>query len=366
MDGLAIVADVPRIERHPDLYFDNGDVVLRAPISSEGRILKYQLFCVRKVVLSAHSDVFCNLFADASENVGPAYDGKPLINMVDEATEVSHLLLYLYDPSRYLLRASHPDTPLELIGAAKLADKYVMPRVRAAMVRRVAMDWPTTVDQWDVRQAEIRALEELITRADYPRYIVVAQRTPEPVAAINFAHAHGCPEILPAAFYRLATINVGKEWSLLDQFPHPSVTLFARWPLCANEDLLRCMRGEQALADYHAAVYERIRSAEPLAERCRAPYGVGGGYWNGRPSALSQCAHFLQTLCEARWGQVPTDDPLKALADLLDYRSTMDDFLPVGAFSAGLCDECEAELALWVTQERMALWGRLSDHFKLK
>ncbi len=99
MDGLAVVAEVLRFERHPDLYLDDGDVVLRAHISSEGRILKYQLFCVRKAILSAHSHVFANLFADTSEDVGPAYDGKPLISMGDEATEVSHLLLYLYDPS---------------------------------------------------------------------------------------------------------------------------------------------------------------------------------------------------------------------------------------------------------------------------
>ncbi|EIW56245.1 uncharacterized protein TRAVEDRAFT_22549 [Trametes versicolor FP-101664 SS1] len=369
MDGLAIVAEVPRYERHPQLYHDDGDVVLRAHISSEGHPLRYQLFCVRKAILSAHSDVFSNLFSDASENVGPTYDGKPLINMADEAADVSHLLLYLYDSSRYLLRNSHPDTPLELLGAARLADKYVMPTVRAAMVRRVTMDWPTTVSQWDIHQARIRAMEELITRPDYPQYIVMARLTPEPVAAINFAHAHGCPELLPAAFYHLASIDVGNDWTVLDQFPHPSARLFARWPLCANEDLLRCMRGKQALAEYHTAVYTRLKNAEPLAEDCKSLYWVPGGAvgqqwdWNGRPSPRSPCAHCMHTLCEMGWGQVPMDDPLRALADLIDYRNIED---LTRACPAGLCVDCEAELALWVTKERMALWGRLSDYFKLK
>ena len=37
---------------------------------------------------------------------------------------------------------------------------------------------------------------------------------PEPVSAIVFAQEFGCPEILPAAFYRLLQIDFNDDWSL--------------------------------------------------------------------------------------------------------------------------------------------------------
>ncbi|OJT06746.1 hypothetical protein TRAPUB_2399 [Trametes pubescens] len=194
MGTLATLKEVPIFERHPTLYLDDGDVVLQAPISSpgQGEKQKFQLFCIQKALLIAHSVVFANLFADASANLGSRCDSRPLISMPDEVFDLSHLLLYLTDPSQYLLRSSHPDTALELYGAAKLADKYMMNTVRSAMVKRVAMDWPTTRDEWDARQTGIQNLRSkaVLDRprpGKRPRKLILALRTPEPVSAIMFA-----------------------------------------------------------------------------------------------------------------------------------------------------------------------------------
>lgn len=56
-----------------------------------------------------------------------------------------------YPFSEYLLRPCHPDTPLELRGAVRLAGKYLMDQARADMIKRVTMDWPVTLQDWDVR-----------------------------------------------------------------------------------------------------------------------------------------------------------------------------------------------------------------------
>ncbi|KAL1938682.1 hypothetical protein VTO73DRAFT_11285 [Trametes versicolor] len=290
--------------------------------------------------------------------------------MPDDAADLAHLLLYLYDPSLYLLRASHPDTPLELIGAVKLADKYVMSTIRSAMVKRVAMDWPTTVDQWDVHQHELRNLSRQILQIGpgHPRYFVVAHHTPEPVAAINFARAHGCTEILPAAFYRLASIDVANDWdTVLSQLFNCSTTvLFARWSLCDKEDLLRYAHGRQSFAYYHATVYARLRAGEPLAYECDAQWTVDGPpdgcYLHNPPEVPTPCYYFLYILSELRWGRVPTYDPLQGLLDLLDYGGleTLKEACPTG-----LCAHCEEDFSSWVDKERRELWGRLPVFFKL-
>lgn len=90
---------IPVLELHPELYREDGDVVLQAPMSSKDNPPKFQLFCIQTALLSAHSVVFHNLFADASANLGSTYEGRPLINMPDDAADLTHLLLYLYDPS---------------------------------------------------------------------------------------------------------------------------------------------------------------------------------------------------------------------------------------------------------------------------
>ena len=95
----------PILERHPELYFTDGDVVLAVKqtpkpdsAESEGRP-KYTLFRVHKFLLKHHSTAFANLFDDAKAAPTEVYDGVPLAHMHgDEAGDFVLLLSYLYDP----------------------------------------------------------------------------------------------------------------------------------------------------------------------------------------------------------------------------------------------------------------------------
>ncbi|OJT03255.1 hypothetical protein TRAPUB_6160 [Trametes pubescens] len=161
MDDSATSSKEHDYERHHELYFDDGDVVLQVDLESvrrDSNQRERKLFCVHKAVLCAHSIVFSNLFADASASPESTYDGRPLINMgPDNAVDFADLLQYLYDPSRYLLRSSGPDTPLELRGLLTFADKVLCNSVRSALIKRVVLDWPTSLEQWDVRESETQA-----------------------------------------------------------------------------------------------------------------------------------------------------------------------------------------------------------------
>ena len=95
------------LERHPDLYFTDGDIVLAVKqtpkseddSSTEAR-LKHTLFRVHKFLLKHHSTVFANFFADANAAPTEVYDGVPLAEMHgDKAEGFALLLSYLYNPS---------------------------------------------------------------------------------------------------------------------------------------------------------------------------------------------------------------------------------------------------------------------------
>lgn len=99
MDSSATSTETTGLQRHPEPNFDDGDIILQAPLSSpEQSRQMYLLFCVHTTVLSAHSHVFSNLFADASASPELTYVGISLIMMSDDATCLSHLPLYIYDP----------------------------------------------------------------------------------------------------------------------------------------------------------------------------------------------------------------------------------------------------------------------------
>lgn len=86
-------------EEHPQLYFAGGDIVLQAKLPSDVDNPRFQMYCVHKAILGFHSVVFSNLFADGSVNLESIYDGRPLVEMLDDAEDLSHLLLFIYKPS---------------------------------------------------------------------------------------------------------------------------------------------------------------------------------------------------------------------------------------------------------------------------
>ena len=92
------------LERHPDLYFQDGDIVLAVkktstPGSAE-EPTKYILFRVHKFLLKHHSATFTNFFADANATPTEVYDEVPLAEMHgDQADDFALLLNYLYNPS---------------------------------------------------------------------------------------------------------------------------------------------------------------------------------------------------------------------------------------------------------------------------
>ena len=81
-------------ERHPTLYFPDGDVVLALQRSNAADLL----FRVDKIFLARHSPIFRDMLSFSAEN-GPndTYDGVPLVNLVDNGEDLKTLLSGMYN-----------------------------------------------------------------------------------------------------------------------------------------------------------------------------------------------------------------------------------------------------------------------------
>ncbi|EIW56239.1 uncharacterized protein TRAVEDRAFT_50720 [Trametes versicolor FP-101664 SS1] len=361
-------------ERHPDFYFDDGDIVLQAELPSSPERCTFQLYCVHTTILRFHSDFFSNLFADAYPGQEQSFEGLPLVHMSDKPEDIVSLLSYVYNPSEYLLRPCHSDTPLELHGAVRLASKYVMDEVRLAIIKRVTMNWPISLDDWDLREGVNAVFNRLIRQRG--RHIAAnawADRALEPMGAIVFAQEHGCTEILPAAFYMLASIDIDNDWDSTgtgaQEYTEPPRG--ARWSLCNRDNLVRWVKGRKALETYHTSIEIALTDGEMLREDC-IPWWTRNfpDPWD-EPSVdrdMYPCLHLLWTLRDVVWG--------KKLAnyDLLGQLSKLNthDLDPHTANKIKkICPEtfcfgCQHNFDNWLDEKRHKLWTSLSGFFDLK
>ncbi|KAI1787048.1 hypothetical protein LXA43DRAFT_740426 [Ganoderma leucocontextum] len=352
------------LERHPDLYFEDGDIVLAVkqtgtPESDDSEEPpQYTLFRVHKFLLRHHSATFVNFFADANAAPTEVYDGVPLAEMHgDKAEDFALLLKYLYNPSSLVFKRNDPNTPLTISGVVRLADKYLIEPLHRCLVQQVCEDWPATLNDFDIKQGEIDSLRE-VALANVPfKYTTtpiggrISDVSPEPASAILFAQEFGCPQILPAAFYRLSLIPVASDWSSFS--PHHPV---ARWSLLEKDNLLRCMHGSQALSRYRPPV------SDFMGDRCAEAWL--------QDDRETSCYRFIARLFEVVWNQGPSmdqihGDPLRSLTKCLGFDKMPE--LSKAHFPDGVCMDCDEKLsdALGVA-ERKRIWAELPKWFKFE
>ncbi|PIL28650.1 hypothetical protein GSI_08692 [Ganoderma sinense ZZ0214-1] len=354
-------------ERHPDLYFADGDVVLavkQTPKSEDEdseKQPKYQLFRVHKFMLKLHSPAFANFFADASAAPAEVYDGVPLAEMHgDKAEDFALLLSYLYKPSSFVFKRHDPKTPGIVSGVIRLADKYLIEPLHHRLVQQVCDDWPTTLNDYDVHQAEIDALESLPERsAEFFSYRLVRAGTPDPISAILFAREFGCPQILRAAFYRLSLTRATEYWSFATSTGEWPPAPLARLAALDKGDLLRYIHGCQKLRDYEAPI------TALMCEECVMPWLVCEEE-DPPLDGAHPCYQYLARLFELTrdTSRSPVHgDPLRWLGRCFDYYKMPE--LSKEHFPHGLCEECGEKLPLKLAGARQRVWDSLAEWFNV-
>ncbi|PIL28644.1 hypothetical protein GSI_08686 [Ganoderma sinense ZZ0214-1] len=346
-------------ERHPDLYFPDGDVILavkQTPHSGAVEPPKYTLFRVHKFLLKHHSTTFANFFADA--NVAPAevYDGVPLAEMFgDRAEDFAVLLDYLYNPTSLVFKRNDPNIPLTVSGVIRLSDKYLIEPLRRRLVQEVCAAWPTTLVEYDIKQAEIDSLRALPLNAPLKYRGRLADVIPEPASAILFAQEFDCPQILPAAFYTLSLIPITHDW---DAKPRECHEPLAKWSLLDNENLVRYIHGFQSLNKY------RPHPIQFLCEHCDVSWNMDGPAEPVNNSSYDYIKRLLDVVWDGAGPSVTHSDPIRLLAKCFNYYDMPE--LSEKHFPDGLCEGCDRLLSRRLPEERKRLWENLGEWFKVK
>ncbi|EAU80884.1 hypothetical protein CC1G_03060 [Coprinopsis cinerea okayama7 len=177
----------PPPTRSPDVWFDDGSVVLQA---------QNVQFRVHRTMLSRHSEVFRDMFEigrlGSSINASntpqaadptPLVDGCPLIILHDDPTDLTHLLLSLYDKPHTTTDALPFATLAALL---RLGRKYHFPSLYAEALRRLQSEFPASLEEWE-------KLPQTYT------YIVEEEGLLFDI--VNLALEMEVHEVLPSAYY---------------------------------------------------------------------------------------------------------------------------------------------------------------------
>ncbi|KAG0698779.1 hypothetical protein DFH29DRAFT_990994 [Suillus ampliporus] len=165
-----------------DIWFADGNIVLIADSAA---------FKVHHGQLERHSEVFRDLFS-----VPQPVDQKPPAR---SSFGFTHLLIALYDGIYF---TKHTSADFVAIAAVlRLSTKYFIEHLRERCIARLAIDWPTSLPQWDRREND-----GIDSGGRYnPR-----ETLPHPILMLKLAYELSLDAFLPSAFYDLSRYGPSK------------------------------------------------------------------------------------------------------------------------------------------------------------
>ena len=409
--------DVPKSLIRSDIWFSDGNIVLVAGSAA---------FKVHKGQLARHSEVFKDMFLVGRAAIGPlrqltsvcdemvneqgnkVMDGCPTVDIYDCPSDVYHLLIALYD-GLHVFHISYPPRPDQIVyryfpkphardfsalsSVLRLSAKYFIEHLRTQCLARLAHDWPTTLADWDRREAEATDASGRYAPRDAYAH---------PVLAINLALELGVPEVLPSAFYDLSRYGPSRILAgaralppvfaapdpCASRSPDDGCSTTRKPPLqgdgkpplihLSHNSLIRTLRGRELaqlyISSFLARALEHHPSAACLYSARAGSSGAGAGMLPGS-TAASRSAHctesfyFIHLNVLRSVGGIACGrdaDPLFTLVQAAEMVERKDFSDGVRTCGLKMCGVCKREWKGEVGRAREEVWGLIPVWFGLQ
>ncbi|KAI9573789.1 hypothetical protein HD554DRAFT_555906 [Boletus coccyginus] len=347
--------------RHPDLWFSDGSIVLRA---------ENTLFRVHKSLLARHSGFFHDLFTlpqpetDAKSlpvhSVG-GIEGCEVLRLHDAPEDVANLLTALVDGP---FGNNDPADFQVVSGVLRLATKYVVDSLRERALNHLSAAWPATLKGWDVREDISRSFE--LQGGSESIY-------PSPIAVINLAREVNASSLLSSAFYDLSRYSFSQIFDYGESFEEGA------WHcLLSPTDMQRLSLGKEASQHAITTLIQSLGShARTLMAGPVNTFALHHSYSHGHNTHRTCRRDFseLVTLATQHYlfdHQRGCTDPLYVAEEL--GQPLYDLSQPLGidrlgtsrrSFEQAECQACARMLETWAKKERERMWKMIPLWFRL-
>jgi hypothetical protein len=343
-----------QLTNHQTLYFEDGNVIIRLKVGST-------LFCVHRTLLSKHSTVFRDLFAQNHETLR----GYPSLTVDDDKDDMESLLNAIYDglcvcSVLTLGRRTDPghrhvefptlnvETFPALAGLLRITTKYQIQRPRATIIERLQIQWPSSLEKHDEKQA---ALRERLLEQQQQGGGVADNLSVHPASVIGVLREcnYTSPELLTPLFYDLST----RVW----QFGSP-LAGYHLSPLSPS-DTERFIVGLNKLRSLQMTAF-----VCPLACLRHPPVEH-----NRSLTCQSELLRMWHNVASS-WMVRKQDEHCHAIEDWLGMIRAIRTTCSLAATARdaqkdALCANCCNSLVAAMEQSRRTMWNSLSDFFAL-
>jgi len=356
------------LQRHGDLWFKDGSVVLRA---------ENMLFLVHMSQLARHSVCFSDMFSMPQPKRDASMTGaSPSKIKMDDSTEFDRAFLddckdcsvvYLHDTAEDLanLLAALYDGPhfgnndnddfRMVSGILRLSTKYIIDSLRAKALAHISVAWPSTLKGWDAREDLARSYE-----LDPP---LGGHLYPSSVAVINLAREVDAPSLLPSAFYDLSRYSFSQIFEPSEDEP----LFFASPSTLSLSDMQKLSLGKESSHNAITALIQAMGRTQFLrqSQQHSAPHPSSRGSKAslGRSCvSAAACRKDFSELVDLATQHYLFDkergclDPLYVAEELGQLKSA--------EFSE--CKACARALEAWAAKEREKMWKLIPLWFRLE
>ncbi|KAI0091080.1 hypothetical protein BDY19DRAFT_680917 [Irpex rosettiformis] len=351
--------------KHPDLWFEDGNVVLVA----EGIG-----FRVYGGLLAKHSKIFCDMFSVPQPELKAedTCEGYPVVCLPDDgAEELAAVLNIIYDTNsskRFYSRATR--VPFLIVAAAiRLGYKYAFNEIKDEALRRISLCYPRDwkKSHWDSHWHGGSNQEQPETSADaegIPACQIVWNPTGS-IVVFHLARQLGLDDLVPAALYRCANdLSVESLFAATNQKD--------RFFTLSQSELQDCIQAREDLSAHNVSLYG-ILSKLKISPECALKLK--------NQDQTSSCRNTMSVMTTHAHASHFMDgravlDPFRALfsrykshesANLKHSKATnhhtTGSLAEVGVPSPSLCSACFSDIYLHFLRKQEGVWVELSTKF---
>ncbi|KAJ7604131.1 hypothetical protein FB45DRAFT_939791 [Roridomyces roridus] len=125
--------------RHPELWFDDGSIVIQAENTQ---------FRVHRSILAARSPVFKDMLSFPQPLDAELVEGCPLVHLHDSAAELSVFLRAIFNSEFFMPFPVGTEFDI-IVGVLRLSHKYEVEYLRRRALVHLSSGYATTLSKWD-------------------------------------------------------------------------------------------------------------------------------------------------------------------------------------------------------------------------
>ncbi|KAH9890667.1 hypothetical protein C8Q73DRAFT_667497 [Cubamyces lactineus] len=175
---LATVSLSGTVKRDPDLWFEDGNIVL---------LCRDTAFRVYRGLLTRHSVIFRDLFSMAQPSASETMESCPVVHISDPPDDLRHLLRVLCGTRKFPVIPGERMEFVELAALIRMSHKYHVEDLHSRAMHHLKLYFTNDLAVWDT--------------AGVDGNLFLHITPPDAIAAVNLARLTHADSVLPTALY---------------------------------------------------------------------------------------------------------------------------------------------------------------------